>query len=151
MSTDGLAALTAQREKARNSARRMPPPRHAPKAATDPPATIPAPVPAEPEDTSAAKRPQQHPPVSIVPGLEVGEPAPPLTRSTIYVNAESDDWLEDVATLGRRSKPRADASRSAVVRLALERLRTDMTPAEVVEQLRARAAAAPNRAGRKRL
>lgn len=153
MSTDGLAALAAQRDKARTSARRVPPPRHAPKAAPETAVTTTGTTPAAPR--LAAEKPSPtsggNLQVSVVPQTPTAASTEPLARSTIYVDSDADNWLEEVAILGRRGKPRTDASRSAVVRLALERMRAEMTPAEVIGELRTRAAAAPSRGGRKRL
>ncbi len=145
MSGDGLAALAAQRELARTSSRRVPPPRHAPK-----------PLPTNSTEAVTLPSPEvvgQQLPVALTPQVSAraGSEAEPLTRSTIYLDVASDTWLEDVALTARRSTPRADAPRSAVVRLALEHLRTQMTSDQVVEQLRARVAMAPGRPGRKRL
>ncbi|MFD4268138.1 hypothetical protein [Rhodococcus sp. NPDC058481] len=63
-----------------------------------------------------------------------------LTARTIYLDDDNDDFLEEAKRSGRREKPRVDATRSAVVRLALARLRDQMTPEQVVRELAARAA-----------
>lgn len=145
MTSDGLAALAAQREQAKNSSRRVPPPRHAPKPSPTHPTETGVLPPQETVDQESPVSPASQVLPHVANGYE------PLTRSTIYVDAASDTWLEDVALTARRSTPRADAPRSAVVRLALERLRAQMTSDQVVEQLRARVAMAPARPGRKRL
>lgn len=158
MSTDGLAALNAQQEKARTSARRIPAPRHSPKPATDAaPEEQKAATPQAAQEmrtrTATVEKPPEQPasaPVLAGPAAAVSE-REGLKRATIYFDQAADDWLEEVLISGRRSKPRADASRSAVVRLALERLRAEMNVDEVVAELRRRAEAAPATPGRKRL
>lgn len=161
--SDGLAALTAQREKARNSSRRVPPSRHAPKSAPDentlgeePGAqrrsrpSPPTAVLAEQSHQAQADTPRKFP-SAMSSTSNTGDVDQPLMRATIYVDSVSDAWLEDIAVLGRRSRPRIDASRSAVVRMALERLRRDMTPEQITAELHARAQIAPKRPGRKRI
>ena len=50
-----------------------------------------------------------------------------LTKSTIYLDDASDQFLEEAIYLGRKQKPRID-SRSAIVRFALRALSENMTP-----------------------
>lgn len=73
-----------------------------------------------------------------------------LTRASIYLDAAGDNYLEQVRSAGRMSKPKIDASRSAVVRLALERLAADLSADEVVAELRRRGTPNPNQPGRPR-
>jgi hypothetical protein len=130
---DGLEALQAQR--ARASARHAPPPRH----------------------TAPAKRPSapvvDAPPPTARAAAKAAEPegAGALVRASIYLDVAADGFLEDVRTAGRRASPKVDASRSAVVRLALLRLADDLGPAGVVAELSRRSAAAAVSPGRKRL
>ena len=67
-----------------------------------------------------------------------GEPQgrPKLTKASIYLDESADSYLEAVRLAGRRSRPRVDATRSAVVRLALSRLVAQMEVAEVLDELR---------------
>ncbi|MEV8195012.1 hypothetical protein AB0P13_23300 [Rhodococcus pyridinivorans] len=71
--------------------------------------------------------------------------------ATVYLTAENDDFLEDVKRAGRRSQPKIDANRAAVVRLALTRLADQMTPEQVAQELAARAGRRPGKIGRTRL
>lgn len=72
-----------------------------------------------------------------------------LTKSTIYLDDASDEFLEEAIYLGRKQKPRID-SRSAIVRFALRALSESMTPGEVIDAIRA-AAPPPGNQGRPRL
>lgn len=116
---NGLASLSAQRERARRS---MPAPRHpviAEHTAADPPA------PAEPTASPAAATPKQRRPV----------PAPAETgatfKVTLYLDRDTDEFMEAARVEGLTARPKIDVSRSAVVRLALRRLMDEMSPAEV--------------------
>ena len=130
---DGLEALQAQRAKA--SARHAPPPRH----------TAPAKPPASPvvDAPSFSGR-------AAAQSAEAGAVGA-LIRASIYLDVEADGFLEDVRTAGRRATPKVDASRSAVVRLALLRLADELGPAEIVAELSRRSATAAVSPGRKRL
>ena len=68
---------------------------------------------------------------------------------SIYLDDTTDACLETVRAAARATKPRVDATRSAVVRLALNRLAEQLTPAEIVAELQ-RSAAAHSGPGRKR-
>jgi hypothetical protein len=110
--------------------------------------------PAAPEPTApsppqhASKRPLR---VTKVPEetlpVELGD----LYRSTIYFNEAEDTFLEDVRGAARRSKPKVDASRSAVVRLAVRRLLADLSASQVVDELRHQEPRTEMTRGRKRL
>ncbi len=138
---DGLDSLTAMRSKSTTSRRTIPPPRHQPRRTpvdmppTPPPATAPEPPKAQP----AAPPPATPPPTT---GTD-------LTKVSIYLDDTTDAYLETVRTAARATKPRVDATRSAVVRLALNRLAEQLAPAEIVAELQ-RSAAAHNGPGRKR-
>lgn len=86
--------------------------------------------------------PMQPPPV---------RPAPPtdLTKVSIYLDEPTDAFLETVRTAARFAKPRVDATRSAVVRLALNRLAEQLHPSDLVAELQ-RKAATHTGPGRKR-
>jgi len=73
----------------------------------------------------------------------------PPVKLTLYLDQDIDRYLEDVRIQGLTAQPRVDVSRSAVVRLALRRLRSEMTP----DQVKSLLAAQPTngaRTGRKR-
>ena len=57
---------------------------------------------------------------------------------TIYLEQDDDDFLETITHTGRTGRPKTAISRSAVVRLALERLHAQMSPNQIVEELRPR-------------
>lgn len=63
-----------------------------------------------------------------------GAVAPGL-RVTLYVDQESDAFMEAARIAGLVARPKTDISRSAVVRLALRRLMSEMTAEEVKEHL----------------
>lgn len=161
MSTDGLAALQQQREKA-TAKRRVPPPKHPAKPApadaveqaeTSSP-SLPAP---DPVAVRAAKKKTSSGLTAAVAEKPTAADAAgdaavlPLRRLTFYVDEAAHEWLEDIAFAGRRAKPRVDASRSAVVRLALERLMGEIGVDAVVDELQGRAQRAPDSPGRKRI
>lgn len=164
--TDGLAALTQQRAKATakrkprdGGARELLPPRHPAKAVT----TTGEPAGKSMVEPVGKMDPETIPdtttPVSGASPAGVGDPAGvaaspgavPLRRLTFYLDEAAHEWLEDIAFAGRRAKPRVDASRSAVVRLALERLMGEVGVDAVVGELQGRAQRAPDSPGRKRI
>jgi len=122
---NGLASLAAQRERARRS---MPAPRH----------------PARTEDNSPGGRRAAGVPRPDIPATDA-EPVPVLgdpgatIKVTLYVDRETDAFLEAARVEGLTSRPKVDVSRSAVVRLALRRLMDEMSPAEVKALLAGRA------------
>lgn len=83
------------------------------------------------------------------PALSRPAPSTDLTKVSIYLDEPTDTFLETVRTTARFAKPRVDATRSAVVRLALTRLAQQLPPAELVAELQ-RKAAAHRGPGRKR-
>ena len=141
---DGLASLSAQRQRARRS---MPPPRHPiaadtarkgqeeagagrvsePLTAASSLTAVPAAggTDVEPADVG---RPVVEPslPASRGPGV-VGAPV----KVTLYVDRDSDEFMETVRVEGLTARPKVDVSRSAVVRLALRRLMREMSAADV--------------------
>lgn len=65
-------------------------------------------------------------------------PPPPvtdLTKVSIYLDEPTDTFLETVRTAARFAKPRIDATRSAVVRLALNRLAEQLHPTDLIAEL----------------
>lgn len=72
-----------------------------------------------------------------------------LVKTTIHLGKANDDLLNLVSFTGKQSTPKVDASRSAVVRLAIRHLAEAMTPEEIVEELRRTAPA--DKIGRPRL
>ncbi|WP_131806446.1 hypothetical protein [Mycobacteroides abscessus] len=72
-----------------------------------------------------------------------------LTKVSIYLDDSTDTYLETVRGAARTARPRVDATRSAVVRLALNRLAEQLDPAAVVAELQ-RKAAGHSGPGRKR-
>ena len=139
---DGLDSLTAMRSKSTTSRRTIPPPRHQPRRTPVemPAAPSPAPAPEPPKAQPAAPAPAAMPPPAA--GTD-------LTKVSIYLDDTTDAYLETVRAAARATKPRVDATRSAVVRLALNRLAEQLTPAEIVAELQ-RSAAAHSGPGRKR-
>lgn len=160
---NGLASLADARQRAR---RTMPPPRHpASRDETVLSASTPAEATAgEERPASASGVPAQRPlavaeavarePVrplaaqAVAPKVSDTAVEPPI-KLTLYLDQDIDRYLEDVRIQGLTARPRVDVSRSAVVRLALRRLRAEMDP----DQVKALLAAQPtdnSRTGRKR-
>ena len=150
---DGLDML-AQRRGTRS--RDMPKPRHQPpprkkrdEVADRGSATheqVPTETPATQARPAAPSSPAEDP--ATAPAGASGRSVAP---STIYFDEESDDWLEEACSAGRRGRPKLN-SRSAFARLAVRLLREQMTPEEAVQYLRNEAAAKPSaRPGRPRL
>lgn len=141
--TDGLALLNQKREQRR---RRIPPPLH------------PAPPPLDPPGIPAGDAVEAHTRIRENQEGLASTPIKPsssglgeLYRSTIYFGSQEDDFLEEVRASARHLKPKVDATRSAVVRLAVKRLMADLTPAEVVNELRRQIPPGSTSPGRKRL
>ncbi|PND53468.1 MULTISPECIES: hypothetical protein [Rhodococcus] len=171
--TNGLDALRQKNKRA--GGRTMPPPRHKPRSV---PVEIPtdsenptksiAPTVQEirpsTSDAAAAHLEQAaaqtvngREPAPALPASELPKAAPPapsvevdeLTKSTIYLDAETDQFLEEAIYLGRKQKPRID-SRSAIVRFALRELASRMSTEQVIAAIRAGAPETGNQ-GRPRL
>ena len=140
---DGLDSLTAMRSKSTTSRRTIPPPRHQPRR-------TPVDMPAAPSPAAVSEPPKAQPPAAPV----ASTTTPPasgtdLTKVSIYLDDTTDASLEAVRAAASATKPRVDATRSAVVRLALTRLAEQLTPAEIVAELQ-RSAATHSGPGRKR-
>lgn len=168
---DGLSALKAKRDEATKSARHLPPPRRTkspdaasddlPSASGEPPTASPKARTARQPRTKTPATPEPSEQASAVQlaseprgGGRASTPTDPVTaliRSTIYLGDADDAWLQEISSIGRGRRPKVDASRSAVVRLALDRLRAQMTQDQVVALLSARAEASVQAVGRKRL
>jgi hypothetical protein len=101
-------------------------------------------VPAEPPRRPVGDRPSKRAPASA--SVIIDE----LVKTTIHFGSEEDRFLDEVNFAGKRARPKVDASRSAVARLALRRLAEQMTSDEIVDELRRRAPTA-TATGRKRL
>lgn len=149
---DGLDSLTAMRTKT-PSKRAVPPPRHQPRRT---PVEMPSPGGQESEakasdsstpTPSVTPTPKPAPPEPIAPAG--GATNSDLTRVSIYLDEQSDAYLETVRSAARNARPRVDATRSAVVRLALTRLADELDAAEVIAELQ-RNAAGHTGPGRKR-
>ena len=141
---DGLASLSAQRERARRS---MPVPRH-PVSARDAVDSVPT----DGAATAVAGLPA--PPAASITEPEAQRPGPSPAdtgttyKVTLYVDRATDEFMEAARVEGLTSRPKVDVSRSAVVRLALRRLMENMSPAEVKALLEGQAVRAGP--GRKR-
>lgn len=140
---DGLGMLDQQRER---RTRRIPasknPPRSRPVAVPETPSQLvelPTEVSAEPDsakpETKEGGRQQatSKPPESVKPAV-----ADPTVKMSIYLEHVDDLYLEEITHAGKTSRPRVAISRSAIVRLALERLGDAMSTDEVVAELRRR-------------
>lgn len=146
---DGLASLSAQRTRARRS---MPPPRHPVPADAERQSAEVGQAVAEPEqgrESVPAAAPLSAVPTSTAPdsgtaeGSErtTAEPAVPASKAagvsgapvkvTLYVDRSSDEFMEAARIEGLVARPKVDISRSAVVRLALRRLMSEMSAAEI--------------------
>jgi len=163
-SPNGLASLSEARQRAR---RTMPPPRHpAPRHLTsadtqtsdtqsdeqgDPDTSGGPPAPATASrPTTRVNRAPDPVEAPVAEGSPAAPPAvEPPVKMTFYVGQDIDRYLEDVRIQGLTSRPKVDVSRSAVVRLALRRLREEMTP-EQVKTLLAAQPTDPTKPGRKR-
>ncbi len=69
--------------------------------------------------------------ISGTTGPASGSVLGPGVKVTLYVDRDTDDFMEHGRVEGLTARPKVDVSRSAVVRLALRRLMQEMTPAEV--------------------
>jgi len=155
---DGLDSLNAMRAKTTVSRRTLPPPRHKPRST---PVPMPEPTStAQPAPPAAPPTEAQGGPVTVhddgndhldkLDAKASAHSAPSdLIKVSIYLDDTTDTYLETVRAAARATRPRVDATRSAVVRLALTRLGEQLQPTEVVAELQ-RSAAAHTGPGRKR-
>lgn len=158
--SEGLAQLASRGRRTRD----IPPPRNparsepvplpsAPDAAPEPKVAPPANQGIDEPTLSPADQPER-----LTPSLPAPKPEPdpepdPASQSrttepakvkvalkvvTVYLEQDDDDFLETITHTGRTTQPKTAISRSAVVRLALERLHTQMRPDEIVNELRPR-------------
>ena len=148
--TDGLSQLAARGRRTRE----IPPPRNPARTAPVQLTSVPAPEPEE--EPAAAQAPAvEAPAAERSDGSPAGgqarpeagarpAPAPKPRRKaelkvvTVYLEQDDDDFLETITHTGRTSQPKTAISRSAVVRLALERLHAQMSPEQIVNELRPR-------------
>jgi len=136
--TDGLSQLAQRGRRTRD----IPPPRNP--ARTVPVQIAPA-QPAPPPEATEAAEPQ---PSSPTPNVDQpaqqpdatprAKPKTDLKVVTVYLEQDDDNFLETITHTGRTSQPKTAISRSAVVRLALERLHAQMSPEQIVDELRPR-------------
>lgn len=128
--SDGLGMLEERR--ARRS-RQIPAPRNPPRSK---PVAVPSLVTQPPEPEEAEPKPAQQ---GSEPKPAATPAAPePTVKMSIYLEPADDLYLEEIAHAGKTSRPRVALSRSAIVRLALERLGETTTVDEVVRELRRR-------------
>ena len=73
-----------------------------------------------------------------------------LSKVSIYLDVNADAFLETVRMHARTTRPRVDATRSAVVRYALNRLAGELSPTQIVDELKRNAVVTVG-PGRKRL
>lgn len=167
--TNGLDALKKKNERNKGGGRSVPPPRHRPRetpvelssvSEVEAPADTP-PKPAPPAKPESARPTRSTVPPPATPSASP-EPAPPLVEpvaetkkprvapSTIYFDAETDEWLEQACTVGRQGRPKVD-TRSGFARLAVRLLAATMTPEEAVAELRRNAGNSTSHTGRPRL
>ena len=139
---DGLDAMTAMRAKTTASRRTLPAPRHQPRSTPVPMSDL---TPPQPQPTPPAPATAPPPPAANAPAPTSTD----LTKVSIYLDEPTDTYLETVRAAARTARPRVDATRSAVVRLALTRLADHLSPTEVVAELQ-RNAATHTGPGRKR-
>jgi len=148
MPDDGLSQMRQAREAAsrRGSSRKIPPSRKRPAASkvdirsesatqpeTSPSSDVSVPTPSTAQNPegqggklSAGESPQQAP------------ARQELVKKTIYLSTREDDFLEDIYLAGRRAPGgKVDANRGAVVRLALRRLESELSPDQIVDEIRA--------------
>lgn len=60
-----------------------------------------------------------------------------LLKKTLFMGPEEDAFLREIVAAGQlHPEGKVDANQSATIRLALRRLRAEMTPAEVVEEIK---------------
>ena len=151
--TDGLSQLAARGRRTRE----IPPPRNPARTAPvqltsvpeltaqGEPAAVPAPAvkaPAAEQAKAAATTEAVRPTARRPKPAPAPAPAPKakaeLKVVTVYLEQDDDDFLETITHTGRTSQPKTAISRSAVVRLALERLHAQMSPEQIVNELRPR-------------
>lgn len=145
---DGLSQMRQAREAAsrRGSSRKIPPSRKKPPATKvdihPEPVTQPEIGPANEMDVSAAAAPvaasQGQRQSSAGESTRQAPALQELVKKTIYLSTREDDFLENVYLAGRRAAGgKVDANRGAVVRLALRRLESELSPEQIVDEIRA--------------
>lgn len=144
--SDGLDRLESKNKaRAHPLARPIPPSRHQPRptqVAVEPEPPQLESAEGAPENLPTAPTPLRATKTADGPrGAPMAASGPDLVyRRSVFLAPVDDAFLEAVYEAGRFDpKGRFDASKSAVVRLALSRLAADMAPAEIVKELRRRA------------
>lgn len=128
--SNGLDSLDAQRRRGRP----ILPPAHRPRS-------TPVQLPEPPATAEAIGEHREEPvaPKQTTPKGGAAEAAEVVARRTIHLSPTEDDFLDSVFMAGRQDPAgKFDASRSAVVRLALARLADEMSPDQVVSALKKR-------------
>lgn len=100
--------------------------------------------------TAAVASPGQSAPTTKPPRLPGSVSVDELVKTTIHLGKSDDALLNLVSYTGKGATPKVEASRSAVVRLALRRLADTMTPEQIIKELRI-SAVPTGTAGRPRL
>lgn len=152
--TDGISDMLGMREKAKRKtpgtrvgervaspSRQIPSPRNPAKA----PVVAVAPT---AETPTTREKPVEQPPQVAAPAASEAAITEDR-RATLYIAAAADEWLESARLVGRHAG--VDASRSAIVRIALERLMDQMSHDQIVAELARRATASGPTRGRRRL
>jgi len=81
----------------------------------------------------------------------VDTPVGKVKPLTVSLDESDIDWLDDLRIIGMQHRPKIDIGRSSVLRLALRRLREQMTPEQIRDYLQERATQAVSTPGRRRL
>ena len=150
--TNGIERMRQEREKiSRLGSRRVPPPRHG-RASSSSPELDPAPPVNEPAVPGQDSPDPGERSATAVPsvGASSADVESGVKAYTLSLQLAADDWLTDVLFLARRQRLSV-VTRSAVVRLAMERLMEQMDPGQVVAELGSRAEGQPRRPGRPRV
>ena len=98
------------------------------------PESAPGESPAATEPSGAARGPRK----KSIPPAGMPDAAVPLEPRQIWLDQQNDLWLSECEYANVRKGGRKVISRSAVVRLALDRLRDTMTPEQITGLLAAR-------------
>lgn len=160
--SNGLDALDARADRARRktpppaTSRRVLPPQHpAPTAPPQERRSVPE-VPKGQETFPGLLEPHQEAPAAPRAEVTAAVAAPASTSPTgelrkvaVYLEEGQDAALDALHYAGASRRPRLDVSKSAVVRLAMERLLSELSPEEIVEVIAARPVTGQS-SGRKR-
>lgn len=140
--SNGLDSLEAKRHRGRV----IPPSTHKPRQT---PVELPEPPPVEDVEGNTEQR--EVAAATKQPVKKSSEAVEVVARRTIHLAPTDDEFLDSVFMAGRQDPAgKFDASRSAVVRLALARLADEMNPAQVVAELKKRTPKTTSNGGRPR-